>query len=85
MQAPEQSPEVRRLQAMLNQQSIEGAALNLRYTGLINMFSAACMVNNGRDMDNLREQIHGLVDNILDSNATTHMLTRQLIEAASRS
>lgn len=77
--------EVQRLQALIQRHNQEAVALNLRHSGLINLFNAACVVNDHRDMENLREQVHGIVDNILDSNATLHMLTRQLTEAIGRS
>jgi hypothetical protein len=77
-------PELQRLQAMLRDEQIRSASLGQRYSGLMNLFNAACTVNDVRDMENMRDQIHGIVDQILDSNATIYMLTRQVMAAAGR-
>lgn len=78
---PQLPPEVQRLQAMLNEANVTSVSLGQKYAGLMNLFNAACGINDTRDMENLREQIHGVIDNILDSNATIYMLTRQLMAA----
>lgn len=81
---PQLPPEVQRLQALLNDANVHSVSLGQKYAGLMNLFNAACVINDTRDMENLREQIHGIIDNILDSNATIYMLTRQLMAAAGR-
>lgn len=82
--SPQLPPEMQRLQALLNDANVNSVSLGQKYAGLMNLFNAACTINDTRDMENLREQIHGIIDNILDSNATIYMLTRQLMAAAGR-
>jgi len=67
------------LQAALSDLQIQSASYGQRYAGYVSIYNAACTVGNTRDMDNMREQIHGVVDNILDTNAQIYMLTRQVI------
>ncbi len=76
--------EVSRIQAMLSEANLTSASLGQMYDSLMNLFNAACVVNDTSGMENLREQIHGVIDNILDSNATIYMLTRQLMGAIGR-
>lgn len=75
---------VEQLQQAIADANIEGSALQLRYTGLINIFNAASMGANARDMDNVREQLHAVVDQILDNNSVIFMLTRQLVHQTGR-
>ncbi len=69
------------LQQRIGEMQIQAHALGQRYAAFIMMFNAAAQLNDAKDMDNVREQVHGVIDNILDTNAQIFMLTRHLIAA----
>ena len=68
----------------LTDMQIQSAAHGQRYAGLMNLFNACCTVGDTAGMDNMREQLHGIIDNILDTNAQIYMLTRQLLALQGR-
>lgn len=72
------------LQQRIGEMQIQAHAFGQRYSAYIIMFNAAAQLGDSRDMDNMREQVHGVVDHILDTNAQIFMLTRQLIALQSQ-
>lgn len=75
--------DVVRLRSQIAELNLRANSLSLQISGLHQMYNAACIIANTRDMDNLREQLHALLDQQLDQNASLFMLTRQLIQAQS--
>lgn len=67
------------LQAQIADLSVASASLTTKIEGFHKIYNAACIAGVPRDMDNMREQLHALLDLQLDQNASLFMLMRQLI------
>ncbi len=50
-----------------------------RFTGLKNLFNAACLSGNGIEADKYRAELHHCLDEILDHSATGFTITRKFI------
>lgn len=74
-------PEIKQLQARLTALQHENNAYSQRYSGLMQMFSSAAQLNDGKAMDEYRAQAHVCLDQMLDTNVTIYMVTRQLTAA----
>lgn len=49
-----------------------------RYSGLYRLYMGACLANNGKDADQYRQQLHNMLDSMLDSVAIVQTLRRQI-------
>lgn len=76
--------QLERLQALLAEANVAGASYQMRYGAFLQMYNSASLTNSHAEMDNIRAQIHAVVDMILDNNTTLMMLTRQLVEYTGR-
>lgn len=74
---PERNFEV--IRAKLNEASVQMYTASQRYQATHDLYRAACAENNGKQADDLRLQLHALLDILLDCTATMEMLTRQLL------
>ena len=66
----------------LVQVQIQSVVLLHRNEAALKQFQAAVLASDGQLCQKLREQIHGLMDETLDNNASMMSLTRLLILAA---
>ena len=71
------SPE--QLLQALQDEGIKVQSIGQKYGAQTQLFQAACLENNGQQADAHREQLHALLDLLLDSISTCEMLKRQFI------
>lgn len=64
----------------LQEEQMKMVGLSHQYDGIKKLFDAAAMQNDGRRCDELRFQLHTLLDAQLDLVASTMVLTRSFIE-----
>lgn len=57
----------------------EGESMNLRYMGLMQLFSAAALSQDGKTMDSLRNQLQVLLDQMLDNTAELFRLANTTV------
>lgn len=67
-------------------QALRREALNVtvaqhRYEGARNRFNAASMEGSGKEAEEARQELHALLDVMLDSAACSMMLSRQMMES----
>lgn len=67
-----------RLRRQISDMTVEISVLSTRIGGLQQIFHSAALSGNAAEMDNLRNQIHAVLDDQLDKVATLYMLSRQL-------
>lgn len=70
--------QIEHLKRQIAELNVRNAALATRTAGTHQIYNSACIVGNTTDMDNLREQLHAMLDEQLDQNASLFMLVRQL-------
>lgn len=68
------------VQQKIQQICLTTAYLQQRQAGEVNLFNAAATLANRKDMDALRERLHGTLDEMLDANASMYMLVKMTIE-----
>lgn len=68
-----------RLIKALQEEALKCQATGQRYSGALALYQAACMENNGTVAEEHRQQLHVLLDMLLDSMATQQMLQRQIL------
>lgn len=64
----------------LQEEQMKMVGLAHQYEGIKKLFDAAAMQNDGRQCDELRFQLHSILDMQLDLVASTMVLTRSFIE-----
>lgn len=55
------------------------AGVTMRFDAVQKLFDSACFLGQGQEMDNLRLQLHALLDARLDHNARIMQLTREMM------
>lgn len=58
---------------------VKSTVYQKRYEATIGLYQAACMDNHGQEADLNRQNLHALLDLMLDSLASVQMLQRQLM------
>lgn len=71
------SPE--QLLQALQAEGVQVQSIGQKYGAQTQLFQAACLENNGQQADAHREQLHVLLDLLLDSISTCEMLKRQFL------
>ncbi|ALH23758.1 hypothetical protein FDH70_gp72 [Pseudomonas phage PaMx25] len=66
------------LQAM-QEEVLKNTVYQRRYDAALSMYQAACLDNHGQEADLNRQNLHALLDLMLDSLASVQMLQRQLM------
>lgn len=66
------------LQAM-QEEVLKNTVYQRRYDAALSMCQAACLDNHGQEADLNRQNLHALLDLMLDSLASVQMLQRQLM------
>lgn len=69
-----------RILEALQETGLQAQTIGQRYAGQLNMFQAACLENNGQQSDEYRQNLHVLLDLLLDNIATSQMLQRQFLQ-----
>lgn len=69
------------INAALQREVVSGAVAMHRYEGAKRMFDAACLDGDGQRADLHRQELHAILDIVLDGTASTMMLTRQMIQS----
>jgi len=64
--------------SLIKKASAESEVYSKKYLAQLAMFEAACMENNGMAADAARQEMHSLIDHILDCNSTIQLLKRQI-------
>lgn len=58
---------------------LQQSEFNQRYSAYMQLYTAACMANNGAEMEEYRQIVLSVVEKIMDNMATQWLLNRQLI------
>lgn len=66
------------IQTEISRLTLRTVSLQQQQIAQTHMFNSAAIMMDGKAMDTHRAGIHGVVDQILDSNARIFALTRQL-------
>lgn len=66
------------VQAM-QEEVLKSTVYQQRYDAALHMYQAACLDNHGQEADLNRQNLHALLDLMLDSLASVQMLQRQLM------
>lgn len=66
------------VQAM-QEEVLKNTVYQRRYDAALHMYQAACLDNHGQEADLNRQNLHALLDLMLDSMATQQMLQRQIL------
>lgn len=69
------------IQQMLEKETLQNMSENKKWQAYWITYEAAVMVGNNDDAEQMRGMLHAQLDKLLDSGATTAMLTRQYSEA----
>jgi len=67
-------------QTQCRNEALALAAVTMRSEALQKLFDSAAFLGQGQEMDNLRLQLHALLDTRLDHNARIMQLSRQMME-----
>lgn len=63
----------------MHDEVVKSTVYQKRYEATIGLYQAACMDNHGQEADLNRQNLHALLDLMLDSLASVQMLQRQLM------
>ena len=66
------------IQAM-QEEVLKDAVYQQRYEAALHLYRASCLENHGQEADLNRNNLHALLDLMLDSLASVQMLQRQLM------
>ena len=64
--------------AELNQLAAQADGLQKRYSAHLMLYDAACMADNADEITQRREELHTLLDTILDNAQEVHFRSREL-------
>lgn len=63
----------------MHDEVVKSTVYQKRYDAALHMYQAACLDNHGQEADFNRQNLHALLDLMLDSLASVQMLQRQLM------
>ncbi len=69
-----------KLQSEVRAESMKLTAVVMRLEAVNKLFDSAAFLGQGKEMDDLRLQIHALIDARLDHNARIMQLTREMMD-----
>lgn len=68
-----------RIVQAMQEEVLKNTVYQRRYDAALHMYLAACLDNHGQEADLNRQNLHALLDLMLDGLSTIQMLQRQLM------
>lgn len=69
--------DARQLETAMQEEAVRCNVASQKYSATFDLYRACCMDSDAAGIESHRQQLHVLLDMLLDSIATSHMLQKQ--------